>query len=81
MPHKMHLWISEMYQVLFNGFLERLNANCHPPSIELDQTEGEFRLEPFLFIRGDAINPPLQLDSDTLRVKQDPGCGFCLSIG
>jgi len=81
MAHKMHLWISEIYYVLFNGFPERLNADCLPPSFKLDQTDGEFRLELLLFIRGDAINLSLQLVSDPLRISQASGGGFCLSIG
>jgi len=81
MAHKMHLWMSEMYYALFNGFPERLNADCLPPSFILDQTDAEFRFEPLLFIRGDAISFSLQLDSDALRISQAPGGGFCLSIG
>jgi len=34
MAHTMYLWISKMYHALFNGFPERLNADCLPPSIE-----------------------------------------------
>ena len=81
MAHKMHLWISEMDYTLFNGFPERLNADCVPPSFKLDQTDGEFHLEPLLFIPGDGINLSLQLVSDALRISQAPGCGICLSIG
>jgi len=81
MAHNMHLWISEMYYALFNGFPERLNADCLSPSFKLDQTDGELRLEPLLFIRGDAINLSLQLVGDPLRISQAPGDGFCLSIG
>jgi hypothetical protein len=55
-----------MYQELFNDFPERLNADCLTASIKLDQTDGEFLLEPLLFIRGDSINLSLQVDSDTL---------------
>jgi len=66
---------------LFNGFLERLNADCLPPSFKLDQADGEFLVEPLLFIRGDALNLSLQLDSDALGSSQVPGGGFCLSIG
>jgi hypothetical protein len=81
MAHKMELWISEMYYALFNGFLECLNAVCLPPSFKLDQTDGELCLEPFLFIRGDAINLSLQLVCDPLCISQAPGVGFCRSIG
>ena len=81
MAHIMHLWLSEMYYALLNGFPERPNANCLPASCKLDQTDGDFRLEPLLFIRGDAINLPLQLGSDPLHISQAPGGGFCLSIG
>jgi hypothetical protein len=62
MAHKVHLWISEMYPALFNGFPERLNADYLPPSFKFYQMDGEFRLEPLLFIRGDPINLSLQLD-------------------
>jgi hypothetical protein len=81
MAHKIHLWISEMYHVLFNGFPERLNAHCLPPSFKLDHADRELRLELLLFIRGDAINLSLQLVSDMLRISQAPGGGFYLSIG
>jgi len=81
MAHKMHLWISEMDYALFNGFPERLNADCLPPSFKLDHADREFLVELLLFIRGDAINLSLQLDSDALRISQASGCGFCLSIG
>jgi hypothetical protein len=73
--------MSEMYYALFNGFSERLNADCLPPSFKLDQTDGEFRLEQLLFIPGDALNLSLQLANDPLRVSQAPGYGFCFSIG
>jgi len=81
MAHKMHLWISEMYHALFNGFPERLNSDCLPPSFKLNQTDGEFRPEPVLFIRGDAIYLSLQLVSDPLSISEAPGRGFCPSIG
>jgi hypothetical protein len=80
MAHKMHLGTSKMYYTLFNGFLERLNADCLPPSFKLDQTDGEFLLEPLPLIWGDAINVSLWLVSDPLRISQAPGGGFCLSI-
>ena len=76
----MHLWISEMYHALFNGFPQRLNAHCFPPRFQLDHADGELHLEPLLFIRGDALNVSLLLVSDTLRIGQAPGGGFCLSI-
>ena len=69
-----------MDYVLFNGFPERLNANCLPLSFKLDYTDGEFVLEPLLFIWGDAINVSLQLDSDALHISEAPGRGLCLSI-
>jgi hypothetical protein len=50
MANKMHLSISEMNYALFNGFLERLNANCLSPSFKRDQAEGDFLLEPHLLI-------------------------------
>ena len=81
MGYKMPFWISEMNYTLFNGFLERLNADCFPPSFKLDQVEGELILEPHLLIRGDAINLSLKLVSHALHISQAPGRGFCLSIG
>jgi len=81
MAHKMHLWISEMYHALFNGFLEHLDADWPTPSLKLDQAGGKFRLEPCLVIRGDDINLSLRLVSDLLRISQDRARGFCLSIG
>ena len=69
-----------MDYTLFDGFPERLNADCLPPSFKLDHADGEFLLESLLFIRGDAVNLSLQLVSDVLRVSQAPGCGICLSI-
>ena len=81
MAHKMPLCISKMYYALFNGFPQLLNADYLPPSFKLDQTDGEFRLEPILFIRGDALNVPLQLGSDPLPISQAAGRGFCPSIG
>jgi len=69
-----------MYYVLFNGCPEHLNAECLPPSFKLNQADGEFLLEPLLFIRGDAMNRSLQLVSDALRASQAPGPEFCLSI-
>jgi hypothetical protein len=70
-----------MDYALFNGFPECLNADCLPPSFKLDYADGIFRLEPLLFIRGNAINLSLQLDSNLLRISQAPGRCFCLSIG
>jgi len=81
MVYKMQLWISEMNYALFNGFPERLNADCLPPSFKLDQAEGEFLLEPHLLIQGDAINLSLKLVSHALQITQAPGCGICPSIG
>jgi hypothetical protein len=81
MAHKMHLSISEMYYVLFNAIPERLNADCLPPSIKLDQGKGQFHLEPLLFIGGDTIKFSLPLDCDALHLSEAPGFGFCLSIG
>jgi len=69
-----------VYYALFNGFPERLNADCLPPSFKLDQADGEVLLELLLFIQGDAINYSLQLNSDALRISHAPGLGFCLSI-
>jgi hypothetical protein len=80
MAYKIHLLISKMYYTLFNGFPERLNADCLTPSIKLDQTAGEFLPPPLLFIRRDAMNLSLQLVSDPLRISPAPGGGFCLSI-
>jgi len=81
MAYTMHLWMSQMNYTLFNGFPERLNADCLPPRFKLDQAEGEFLLEPHLLIRGDAINLSVKLVSHALRISQAPGRGFCLSIG
>jgi hypothetical protein len=69
-----------MYHALFNCFSEHLNGECLPASFKLDQTDGEVRLEPLLFIRGDARNLYLQLVSDTHRISQAPGRVFCLSM-
>jgi hypothetical protein len=69
MAHKMHLWISEMYYAVFNSFPEPLNTDCLPPSFELDHADGEFLVEPHLFIRGDAMNLTLQPDCDTLHTS------------
>jgi len=55
MAHKMLLWISEIYYVLFNCFPERLNGDSLLPSIKLNQADGEFLLELLLVIWGDAI--------------------------
>ena len=76
----MHLWISEMDYTLFNGFPQRLNADCLPLRFELNQADREFLLAPFLFIRVDTINLTLQLVSDPLCISQAPGSGLCLSI-
>jgi hypothetical protein len=81
MAHKMQLWISEMYHTLFNGFPEHLNADCLPPSYKLDQMDGEFRLEPLLFMQHVAINLSLQLVSDPFSISQAAGHGYCVSIG
>jgi hypothetical protein len=81
MAYKMHLWISEMYHALFNGVPVRWNADYLPPSCKLDQTDGEFRHELLLFIRGDVINLSLQRFSDTLRISQALGRWVCLSFG
>jgi len=70
-----------MYYALFNGFPERLNADCLPTSFKLERMDGEFRLEPLLFIQGDAINLSLHLVSDPHCISLAPGRGFCLSIG
>ena len=47
MAHKMHLSISEKIHALFNGFPERLNADCLAPSFKVDPTDGEFLLNCF----------------------------------
>ena len=70
-----------MHYALFNGSLERLNANCFPLSFDLDQADGEFLFEPLLVIRGDATKLTLQLVSDALQISQAPGHDFCLSEG
>jgi hypothetical protein len=69
-----------MYHILLNGFVEHLNADCLPPSFKLDQADGEFSLQPVLFIRGDAMNFSLQPVSDTVCISQALGRRFCLSI-
>ena len=81
MAHKMHHLISKKDYVLFNGFPERLNADCLLPSFKLNHADGEFLVEPPLFIQGDAINLSLQLDSDAICISQAQGHGFCASIG
>jgi hypothetical protein len=55
MAHMLLLWMSEMYYMLLNGSLVRLNADCLPPSLKLNQADGEFLLDMILFIPGDAI--------------------------
>jgi hypothetical protein len=77
----MHLWISKLDYALFNDFPEHLNADGLPPSFKLDHADGEFLLEPHLFIRGDAKNLSLQLDRDALCISRAPDRGFTLSIG
>jgi len=78
MVHKIHLWISEMYYVLFNGFPEHRNAGCLPPNFELNLADRELHLEPLLFIRGDAINLSLWLHIEALRITEAPDCSFCV---
>ena len=70
-----------MDYALFNGILERLNADCLEPRFKLGQAGQAFLLEPLLSIRRVAVNLFLQLDSDPLRISQAPGRGFCLCIG
>jgi hypothetical protein len=59
---------------------ERLNADGLPPSFQLNQADGEFLLEPLLFIRGDDINLSFLLVTDVHHMSQPPGHGFCLNI-
>ena len=80
MANQMHLSISEMPCPLFNGLPERLNPDGLPPSVKLNQADGQFLLDPLLFIPGDAIDLSLHLLSDTLCISQPPGRGFDLSI-
>jgi len=70
-----------MDYMLFIGVLERLNANGLPPSFKLDHADGEFFVEPLLFIRSNGITLSLELDSDVLCISQASGRGSCLSIG
>lgn len=81
MADKMRLWISEMNRTLFNGSLERLNANCLAPYSNLDQGDGEFLLELLLFTQGGAINLSLKLDSNTLGFGQAQSRDSYLSLG
>jgi len=69
-----------MDNALSDGFLECLNADCLPQSFKLDQADGEFVLEPYLFIEGDALHLSLQLDRDGLGISEAPRCGFGPSI-
>ena len=69
-----------MDYALFNGCPELLNANCLSPNLKLDHADGGFLLETPLYIRGDAVNLSLQLDSDTLCISQARGHGFCRII-
>jgi hypothetical protein len=76
----LHLWMFEMFLALLHGFLLRLNGNYLSPSFTLDQMDGEFLLQQFLFIRGDVINLSLWLASDPVRISQAAGSGTCLSV-
>jgi hypothetical protein len=67
--------------MLFKSSEEWVNADCLPPRFKLDHGDAEFFLEPFLFIRGDAINLSLQMDFDTFGIGQAQGRSFGLSIG
>jgi len=59
--HKMHHLACNMYDALFHGFPELLNANCLSSSIKLNQADGEFHLEPYLLICSDTTDHSLQL--------------------
>jgi hypothetical protein len=50
MAHNMHHWISEMDYALLNGFPERLKDDYISHSLKLDHADGEFCIEPLLFI-------------------------------
>ena len=69
-----------MDYMLFDGYLELLNAHCQPPSFQFDKADGEFRLEPPLHIRCETMNLSLQLTHNEVRISHTPGGGFSLSI-
>jgi len=76
-----HLWISEMKNAVFNGFLHLLTADCLPPSLKLDQAEGEFPIQWHLAIWGDANHLSLILLIQMFRISHAPEHGLCLWIG
>jgi hypothetical protein len=73
--------IIQYLQCITCHYLEPQNADCLPPSFKLKQVCREFLLEPLLFVQGDAVNIPLQLDSDSPRISEASGRCIILCIG
>ena len=81
MAHTMHVWLSEMDYMLFDGFPELLNADCLPPSFKHDQADGEFLRELHLVFQSDTMNASPELIHNAVRISDTPRGGVNLSIG
>ena len=66
---------------LLEGFPELLNANCLPPSLKLNQVDGEFLRELHLVFGSDTVNLSIELIYNAVPISDTPGGGFKLSIG
>lgn len=76
MAHKMHLWISEKYNRLRNGFPKLLNADCITTCIKLTTPDGEFLVELHLLIRSDTIDFSLYLILYSVCISDTLGFSF-----
>jgi len=81
MSYKMHLFISEMYYTLLDGFLELLDSIWIPSSLNLDQADGELLLEQHLLFQRETINLSLQLIHNAVHISDIAGGAFSLNIG
>lgn len=80
MEHKLTLWISEVYYILFIGFLQLLNADCLPPSFKHQEADRKLHLKLHQLIRTDSINLSLQLTRCVVHIIDTVGGNLHLSI-
>jgi len=79
--HKIDLWISEMYDVLFNGIVALLAIDSLQPSFKCNHLDRESHPELYLLLWSNYIYLSLQLIHSVVEITSTPCGGFSPSNG
>jgi hypothetical protein len=75
------MWISEIFHLQSDDFLEPLNNETFSWSFNHEEVEGKFLLEFLRLVEDNDITLTLQLVCDTLCIGQNLLCGLSLNSG